>query len=249
MRKTLPKYWYINITREGSEIIKNWIKVTYPDYDWRFGLDNYGIFPDVRFTGYNFSSYLHAKDFAGGTEITFEEFEKFILNKTMEKTIKLSLDQAISMYGKSKEMDELLLANFSKEELTNKLPASWKGLNPTFFNGYVIDGRKPSNIRVSSSPITGLNDSYKPVFATEKQAKSALAMAQLSHLLKAYNGDWEPDWSSSAMPKCCICCGSNKIHYHTYFNYYTFLAFKTAKLRDEFLKNFEGLIKQYFMID
>ena len=30
---------------------------------------------------------------------------------------------------------------------------------------------------------------------------------------------------------------------------YHFLTFKTAELRDEFLKNFEPLIKEYFMID
>lgn len=35
----------------------------------------------------------------------------------MEKTIKLTLEKAKELYGKSKEMDQLLEANFTKEEL------------------------------------------------------------------------------------------------------------------------------------
>ena len=44
----------------------------------------------------------------------------------MEKNIKLTLDQAINMYGKNPEMDQLLLSNFSMEELTKPiLPKKW----------------------------------------------------------------------------------------------------------------------------
>ena len=37
------------------------------------------------------------------------------------KTIQLTKEQTQSMYGKSKEMDELLLANFTKEKLSPNL--------------------------------------------------------------------------------------------------------------------------------
>lgn len=36
---------------------------------------------------------------------------------------------------------------------------------------------------------------------------------------------------------------------YTFYNAFQFLTFKTIELRNEFLKNFEPLIKQYFMID
>ena len=38
----------------------------------------------------------------------------------MKKTIELTLEQARYLYGKSKEMDQLLLANFKLEELTKE---------------------------------------------------------------------------------------------------------------------------------
>lgn len=165
-----------------------------------------------------------------------------------EKTITLSLDKARKMYGKNPEMDELLLANFSKDELTKKeLPKTWKEINRVA--GYFIasDGTIcETRSDTYSDPI--LNDN-KRNFATEKQAKSALAMAQLSQLIAVYNDGWEPDWGNANMEKRCISRSRNFILATTYRDSYQFLAFKNCELRDEFLKNFEPLIKEYFMID
>lgn len=161
-----------------------------------------------------------------------------------EKTIKLSLNQAKKMYGKSPEMDELLLANFSKEELTKKeLPKKWKELKNV--QGWRID----SDGGVIRASVDASPDLRKGRFATEKQARSALAMAQLSQLMAVYNGDWEQDWSQSTVLKNVIYRRRNTIAADKFYENYEFLSFKTIELRDEFLKNFETLIKEYFMID
>ena len=84
-------------------------------------------------------------------------------------------------------MDELLLANFSKEELTKKeLPKSWNELKE--IKGYFIS-EEDSSI---DDYISGGNrkDYELSVYATEKQARSALAMAQLSQLMAVYNDGW-----------------------------------------------------------
>ena len=83
-------------------------------------------------------------------------------------------------------------------------------------------------------------------FATEKQAKSALVMAQLSQLKKVYNGDWEADWNNCNQHKHVILRSSDKLYKHTKITAYHFLAFKSEEIRNEFLKNFEQLIRDYF---
>ena len=62
------------------------------------------------------------------------------------KTITLTLEQARSMYKKDATMDELILANFSKEELEKKeLPKNWEELE--VIDGYFINSSgKASNI-------------------------------------------------------------------------------------------------------
>lgn len=161
-----------------------------------------------------------------------------------EKTIKLSLDQARKMYGKNPEMDELLLANFSKEELTKKeLPKSWDELESV--KGYFISSI--SNI-VKTNVCINTIPNHRCNFVAEKQARSALAMAQLSQLMDVYNDGFSPDWDSDSV-KYVISRSRNKVSVCEGWNCYEFLAFKSKEIANEFLKNFESLIKQYFMID
>jgi len=173
-----------------------------------------------------------------------------IINKEpmcTEKTIKLSLDQAKKMYGKSPEMDKLLLANFSKEELTKKeLPKSIFELSP--YTGYYIHSGEGNVQKLRSTMNAKADINAKHIFATEKQAKSALAAAQLSQLMAVYNDGWEDSWDGNGYNYCLICT-SNRIKKDMFSAQKQFLAFKSAELRDEFLKNFEPLIKEYFMID
>ena len=181
----------------------------------------------------------------------FEPVYKDVKEEPMctEKTIKLSLDQAKKMYGKNPEMDELLLANFSKEELTKKeLPNEFKKLNP--ISGYYIHSgnSKVEKLHNKLNPLTDNNPYH--IFATEKQAKSALAMAQLSQLMAVYNDGWEPDFGSmNNRSNWCIVRYTDEIKWQNVGKTYNFLAFKSLELCELFLANFEPLIKEYFMID
>lgn len=68
--------------------------------------------------------------------------------------------------------------------------------------------------------------------------------------MAVYNDGWEADWNTDTQMKFVIKRNNNKIVPCYYYTVYYFLAFfKSAEIRDEFLKNFEPLIKEYFMID
>jgi len=164
------------------------------------------------------------------------------------KQITLTLDKARSMYGKSTEMDELLLANFTKEELTKKeLPKSWNELR--ICEGYKIV-HEYGIASINELPVL-MNSTYNnlAIFNTKAQAQSALAMAQLSQLMAVYNDGWVADWNSTIQARYSIGRELNRIISQSSVYNYRFLSFETPGLRDQFLANFEPLIKQYFMID
>jgi hypothetical protein len=161
----------------------------------------------------------------------YGEDKYFNKKPIMEKQIKLTAEKAKSMLGKSTEMDELLKAHFTLEELGLKkdLPKSWSELG--MINGwYVADNSEIRTVTKNSNFVD------RNIFKTGKQAESALAMAQLSQLMDVYNDGWVPN-NVPGHRKEGYFIGENK-----------FLAFKSAEIRDEFLKNFEPLIRKYFML-
>ena len=91
------------------------------------------------------------------------------------------------------------------------------------------------------------------VFATEKQAKSALAMAQISQIMsndEIFGGMvTDEEWGDAKIHKYCIYRVSEKIAWSKSLAYYYFLAFHTSEQRDLFLKENGDLVKQYLMID
>jgi len=114
------------------------------------------------------------------------------------KSIKVSLDTAREMYKDlcsrsdiaSVNFKNWLLENFTKEELEPKKGFTWE--DSFNGNGWWIsaDGEVKSN-NTTVSPI----DCNKNVFKTREQAESALAFAQLSHIVEKYNhGKAKPIW-------------------------------------------------------
>lgn len=94
-----------------------------------------------------------------------------------------------------------------------------------------------------------INDN-KNVFLTEKHAKSALAMAQISQLMPYYGGEiTDEEWSDGDMKKYVIMRDSSEVKCVVCYLNYDFLAFHTKDQRDEFLKNNEQLVKDYLMIE
>ena len=92
--------------------------------------------------------------------------------------------------------------------------------------------------------------SEKGTYKTEKQAKSALAYAQLTQLmaLPEYNGDWVPDWNDDNA-KFVIRRFGNEIDLIHYLSPYHPISFRTAEIRNRFLKNNYDLLKEYFELD
>lgn len=92
------------------------------------------------------------------------------------------------------------------------------------------------------------------VFATEKQAKSALAMAQISQIL-ANDGRFggvvtDEEWKDTELDKYVILHDNANSICKTRATYtHSFLAFHTIGQRDLFLKENEDLVKDYLMVE
>jgi len=82
-----------------------------------------------------------------------------------------------------KNLDELGALRKYLEE-NPKLVASWQDLNEV--SGYYID----SFSKIEAYENRPINDENRNVFVTENQAKSTLAKAQLSQLLKSFHSGW-----------------------------------------------------------
>lgn len=111
--------------------------------------------------------------------------------------------------------------------------------------GYFID----NNSIISEFNMHDTKPFNKNVFLTEKHAKSALAMAQISQLMPYYGEITDEEWEDTDIFKYIIYRKKNKITFGSYLDIYGFLAFRTEEQRDGFLKNNEQLVKDYLMIE
>ena len=90
----------------------------------------------------------------------------------------------------------------------------------------------------------------KSVFLTEKEAKSALAMSQISQLMPYYGGAiTDEEWDDRGMRKFVIVRHGNRVIFDVTYTFYEYLAFYTKEQRDSFYKNNEQLVKEYLMTD
>lgn len=131
-----------------------------------------------------------------------------------ERNITLTLDKAKEWYNKGGELKEIALQAFTKEEL-NSLPKSWE----EYFKMYYI----PTNIFGPCAPL------------------KHIALWKLELLRNCYRQGWIPgladirSWSIWNNGKSlCV----DNLHNNT------FLSFQSKEIAEEFLKNFERLIKE-----
>jgi len=99
-----------------------------------------------------------------------------------------------------------------------------------------------------------LNDNRNyDIFATEKQAKSALAMARISQLMahdERYGGVvTDKEWKDAFLIKHTIDRINGAIDMGQAMTLCRFLAFHTKEQRDLFLTENEQLVKDYLMIE
>jgi len=182
----------------------------------------------------------------GYKEVVLNDKNELVMNNQSKQCVSLTLEDARKLYASGEQnFKTIALGAFSREELEGKeLPKSWDELKR--IKGYWITN--PATIEYSDRH----NPCYsrRNIFATRKQAQSAIAYAQLTQLMKVYNDDEEFDWKYNSKAKFCIVRIGNQIgKYDHSVNCYNPIAFKSKDLRDEFFDNFQDLLKEYFMID
>ena len=142
----------------------------------------------------------------------------------------------------TEEQRNELVKQLQEMEFKKELPKSWEDLES--LEGYWVD----DDSDINKEYLSVVYSEQKNIFKTEKQAKKALAMAQLSQLMAVYNDGWEPDWGDDET-KYTINREFNKIKKTAWYHTYQFLAFKDKLTRDAFFINFQPLIKQFFELD
>ena len=160
----------------------------------------------------------------------------------MEKEIKITPPEGFEIDRENSTLDCIKFKSIEKKR--------WRDNKNADIKGYYID------IFSEIEPYLGHNANYNyHIFATEKQAKSALAMARISQIMandERFGGvvtDEEWKDSSSGIIKYVIDRCDNEVSIFTCVKTYNFLAFHTAEQRDLFLEENEDLVKDYLMID
>ena len=161
------------------------------------------------------------------------------------RNVKVSLDTAKRWYEQGGEFKEMALSAFTEAEL-NPVRNEWESK----FIGKEIVGVYIASDSYIYKMDCICNYSEKGTFRTEKQAKSALAYAQLTQLmaLPEYNGDWVPDWRDDSL-KFILRRYKNRIDPYYFSQTYHPIYFKTWQIRDRFLENNYDLLKEYFELD
>ena len=156
----------------------------------------------------------------------------------MEKELKIDIPEG---YEIDKENSTFECIKFKKK------PERWAD-GTKYIQGFWITAK--SEI---STAYCIKNDENRNVFATVKQAKSALAMAQISQIMKNDERFGGPitneEWGCNDVEKYVIQRQQNNIMRGLTFTCYLFLAFHTKEQRDLFLEENEDLVKDYLMID
>lgn len=167
-----------------------------------------------------------------------------------------SLKTIINNYMKTKEIKITLPEGYEidKENSTFdcikfKPIKRWRDKENNTFNGFYI-GHECSIIPVTKYRNVVRNHN---IFATEKQAKSALAMAQISQIMandERFGGVvTDEEWNNQNTIKYIIERQNYNIKKTSAIACYSFLAFHTLKQCKLFFEENIDLVKDYLMID
>lgn len=177
-----------------------------------------------------------------------EFYNNYIMKEEKQKSIKIEVPEGYEIDKESSTFEEI---KFKKKE------ESWRAKehSTTFaktddlINGFLIE----RNSVIHEVKNFTHSFSNRCFFFTKKQAKSALAMAQISQIMAndpRFGGPvTDKEWMDPEKSKYVIfrhCCNITKEIYN--FTY-AFLAFHTPQQRDLFLEENEDLVKDYLMVD
>ena len=159
------------------------------------------------------------------------------------RNVKVTLETAQRWYGQGGEFKEMALSAYTEAEL-NPIRNEWESKvidnGTTFIDGWYLGCDYV--IKETNSENTD-----RSTFKTEKQAKSALAYAQLTQLmaLPEYNGDWTPNWKDTYEKKFCIVPSKEKLKIVELYEYRQKICFKSMGLAERFMENNSDLLKQF----
>lgn len=160
----------------------------------------------------------------------------------MQKQITLTIEQAREMLGKDPAMDQLICANFSDEELKPKpkYPKRYEDLETV--DGYFVD--EVSEV----CDFDGIaRDTNYNVFATKQQARSfGLIYPQLTQLMKAYRGGWEPDWGNWYQMKYGVIMENGGLTTMMFQVMPEPISFPTIEIAEQFLTDHRDLITEFY---
>lgn len=161
----------------------------------------------------------------------------------MQKQITLTIEQAREMLGKDPAMDQLIRANFTEDELNPqpKYPKRWEDLGRV--SGWYVD--EDSDVRQVYR--VAAKDTNYDVFATEQQARSfGIIYPQLTQLMKAYRGEWEPDWEDRESAKSTIEFNHTGVNIQIRLVTRMPISFPTHEIAEQFLNDHRELIEEFF---
>lgn len=123
------------------------------------------------------------------------------------------------------------------------LPKTWE----EFCEFYPIKSDEHS-LGIGSAIITTVRERRleidRNVLPTKEKAEAILALCQLIQLRDCYNDGWKPDWKNENQYKYVFWFLKDNIKIGYLFCQPVLFAFKSEKLRDEFLNNFKDLIEK-----
>lgn len=193
----------------------------------------------------NASNSIEAKQFIN----EYNEYKNKIKNKQVMETrnVKVTLETAQRWYQQGGEFKEMALSAYTEAEL-NPIKNEWESKAIDHGNKFVSGWYLGDDYVYKE---TNEENTDRSTFKTEKQAKSALAYAQLTQLmaLPEYNGDWVADWNNSHQDKYSIYRVRRIMEIWNYSAVYYPIHFKSREISERFLKNNIDLLKQYFEMD
>lgn len=143
-------------------------------------------------------------------------------------TLKINVPEGFEIDKDKSTFEEIVFKPIKKE-----LPKTWEDLEK--IEGYWVT--QSCTVAKSASLTTIFNN--KNVFATEEQAKAAIALAQLTQLREVYRQGWVPSFPNHVIVQEK---GEISTVRHDYRN--VFLSFQSREIRDQFLENFKDLIEE-----
>lgn len=133
--------------------------------------------------------------------------------------------------------------------LKKKEVTPWRYNRDALLSGYIVTDGKIEKV----GNLYNIENA-RDVFANKKQAKSMVAMSQLSQIIQndeRFGGPLtDEEWARSCYKKYVIIRGDGHVEVVAHFAYcYFFLAFHTKEQAELFLKENEDLVRQYYMLD